>query len=260
MATVLQVCDRTITSEEIIPLVASYQLVPQLLRENIIDQAIANFTCTPEQTTAACQEFYQRCNLTSEVEQQAWLERYGMKSSHLEALTTRKLRIEKFKQATWGRNLESYFLKRKMHLEQAIYSLIRTQHLEIAQELYFRIQAKEQSFAELAQKYSQGPEAQTGGIRGPVELGTLHPTLARLLCISQPSQLWHPTRVGEWLVIVRLEKLIPAQLNEWMRQRLLNELFEAWLQEQFNQLPDSDKVWLDAINHKTKVVNYPVAA
>jgi hypothetical protein len=37
---------------------------------------------------------------------------------------------------------------------------------------------------------------------------------------------------------VRLEKLIPAQLDESMRQQLLNSLFEAWLNEQLNQLSD----------------------
>lgn len=79
-------------------------------------------------------------------------------------------------------------------------------------------------------------EAQTGGLIGPVDLSSCHPTLVKMLSVSQPSQLWPPTRLGEWLVIVRLEKFIPAQLDNSMRQRLLTELFAAWLQEQLNQL------------------------
>jgi len=42
--------------------------------------------------------------------------------------------------------------------------------------------------------------------------------------------------LGEWLVIVRLENFIPAQLDELMRQRLLNECFATWLSEQLQQL------------------------
>ncbi len=53
--------------------------------------------------------------------------------------------------------------------------------------------------------------------------------------VSQPGQLWHPICLEEWLVIVRLEKFIPAQLYKLVRQRLLSELFAARLQEQFNQ-------------------------
>jgi len=55
--------------------------------------------------------------------------------------------------------------------------VIRTKDPGVAQELYFRIQAGEQSFAEVAREYSQGPEAYTCGLLGPVEL-------------SMPTQRW----------------------------------------------------------------------
>jgi hypothetical protein len=51
-----------------------------------------------------------------------------------------------------------------------------------------------------------------------------------------------PLSLGNWYMIVRLEKLLPAQLNEAMRQRLLQAQFEAWLQAQIQQLGDRDKV------------------
>jgi parvulin-like peptidyl-prolyl isomerase len=203
----------------------------------LIDQAIAAFTCTPEETAVACQHFYQQQHINSEADQQAWLKRHNIQPTELEAIATRKTRIEKFKRATWDHKVESYFLKRKGQLDQAIYSLIRIQDPGIAQELYFRLQAQEQSFTELAEAYSQGPEARSGGKVGPAELGTLHPQLARMLRVSHPGQLWQPTRLGEWLVIVQLEQIVPAQLNDLMRQRLLNELFETWIQSQLGQAP-----------------------
>lgn len=235
MTAVLQVGTQTITAEEIIPLLAGYQLLPKLLRELIIDQAIAPIECTPEEIASACQQFSEQHQLTDPA-RQAWLASYGITSEKLEALATRQLRIDKFKVATWGSKLESHFLNCKSKLDKVIYSLIRTKDPGVAQELYFRIQAGEQPFAECAREYSQGPETQTGGIQGPVELSMPHPTLVKMLSVSQPGQLWHPTRIGEWLVIVRLEKLIPAQLDERMRSQLLNNLFEAWLSEQINQL------------------------
>jgi len=237
MTAVLQIGNRTIAAEEVIPLLSSYQMLPQLLRESIIDEAIAPISCTPEEIASAYEQFREQNQLTSETERQAWLERYCMSHEYLEAaLITRMLKVEKFKQVTWGHKLESYFLKRKGQLDQVVYSLIRTKDKGIAEELYFRLQEREQTFAELAYQYSQGPEAQSGGIIGPVELGTIYPNLGQLLSLSQLGQLWHPMPLGEWLLIVRLEKLIPAQLDEFMRQRLLRELFEAWLQEQLNQV------------------------
>lgn len=236
MTAVLQVSNRTITAEEIIPLLVGYQMLPRLLFELIIDQAIVPFTCTPEEIDVAYQQFCEKNQLTTKTECQAWLKMNGMTMEQLKALATRGSRIEKFKQASWGYKLESYFLSRKSQLDKVLYSLIQTQGVA-AQELYFRIQGGEESFAELARKYSQGAEAPIGGLIGPVELVTCHPTIAKMLSVSRPGQLWSPTRFGEWLVIVRLEMFIPAQLNNLMRQRLLSELFAAWLQEQVNQLP-----------------------
>ena len=63
-----------------------------------------------------------------------------------------------------------------------------------------------------------------------------HPALARILSISQPGQLWPPTRVGEWFVVVQLEKFFPARLDDPTRQRLLDELFNTWLIERVQGL------------------------
>ncbi|HEY9634090.1 MAG TPA: peptidylprolyl isomerase [Coleofasciculaceae cyanobacterium] len=235
MDAVLRIGDRVITPEEIIPLLAGYQLLLPLIREIIIDQAIAPISCTPEEKAKALKQFFEQNQITDEAARLAWTSRHKMTVAQLEALATRGLLIEKFKQATWGHKLESYFLSRKEHLDRVIYSLIRTQDPGIAQELYFRIQEGEQSFADLAREYSQGPEAQTSGLIGPTELSTPHPQLAQVLRLSQPGQLSPPIRLGEWFLIVRLEKFIPAQLDTPMHQRLLNECFNNWLAEQLNQ-------------------------
>lgn len=236
MAEVLKIGNRLITAEELVPLLAGYQLLPQLLRELVTDQAIAEIGCTLEEQTQCVQQFYQQQQISSAEEKQVWLVKNCLTERQLNPLVTRSLRLERYKQATWGPKLESYFLQRKSQLDRAIYGLIRIQDLGVAQELYFRISEGEQSFALLAREYSQGPEAQTGGLVGPAELGTLHPTLAKVLTVSQPEQLWAPIQLGPWWVVIRLEKFIPAQLDETMRQRLLDELFQSWLQEQLDTL------------------------
>lgn len=235
MNSVLQVGERTIAAEELISLLAKYQLLPQLLREIIVDGAITAIDCTPEEKTLACQQFYERNQVMTEADRLAWLERQNMTNEQVEELVARGIKIEKFKQLTWANKIDSYFLKRKEMLDRAIYSLLRTKDGAMAQELYFRIQEGEQSFSDLAKEYSQGPEVQTGGLIGPVQLNFPHPMLAQMLRVSQPGQLWPPTRLGEWFIIVRLEKFFPAQLDDQMRRQLTDELFNSWVQEQIKQ-------------------------
>lgn len=150
----------------------------------------------------------------------------------LPAMAQRTSKLQKYKLTTWGNKVESHFLQRKTQMDRVLYSLIRTKEAGLAQELYFRIQDDGQPFADLAREFSEGQEAQTGGLIGPVELSVPHPALARVLAISQPGQLWPPTRVGDWFVVVRLEKFLPAKLDDATRQRLIDELFNTWLIEQ----------------------------
>ena len=84
-------------------------------------------------------------------------------------------------------------------------------------------------------EYSQGAEAQTGGLIGPVEINAPHPKIAQILSTCQPGQLIPPTRVGEWIVIVRLENYLSAELDQPMRQRMLDEMFREWLNEEIKQ-------------------------
>lgn len=236
MAELFQVGNKTIQAQEIPALLTRYQLMPQLMRGIIIDQVITDIPYTDEERQQAIEKFCQQHQLTSPQALEAWLTNQGLTQQQLEELALRSLLLEKFKIATWEPKVESYFLTRKNSLDQVVYSLIRTQDLGLAQELYFRICEGEQSFAEIAREYSQGPEARTGGLLGPVPLSQPHPAIGKLLSVSQPNQLWPPRPLADWFVIIRLEKFIPARLDESMSRRLIDEMFENWIKEQLQQV------------------------
>ncbi len=240
----LTLANQPLHSESLLPRLAGYKLIPQLICELIIDRGISDIHCTPEESNLACEEFYQQWRLTDPEQRANWLSHYGLTQEHLEQLATRKLRIEKFKQAKWGRQVPSEFMQRKRDLDQVVYSLIRTKNPGLAVELYFRIQEDEQSFGALATQYSQGEESQTNGILGPMELGSLHTQFAQYLSTCPVGEVQPPIGFGDLQLIVRVEEIIPAQLDEAMRQRFVNEKFEAWFQEQLQDLPDSDRIWM----------------
>jgi hypothetical protein len=77
--------------------------------------------------------------------------------------------LQKFKLARWGDEVESYFDAQCGGLDRVVLSILQVVDGSIAQELFFRIQSGEQSFAEIALDYSQGVHAQNAGILGPLE-------------------------------------------------------------------------------------------
>lgn len=232
-----------IPTKEIPSLLSRYQLLPQLMRGIVIDRAIAPYFCTAVERQQAIEQFEKDYHINDPESRESWLKRSGMSEAQMAEVAVRSLLIEKFKQDTWGAKVESYFISRKAAFDQVIFSLLRTTDGLLAQEIYFRILEGEQTFAEMAQQYSKGAEANTAGVIGPVPLSQLNPTLAKILSICQPGQLWRPTRIENWFTIVRLEKLLPAQLDANMRQRLLNEMFETWLSEQIQQLEPLQFSW-----------------
>jgi PPIC-type PPIASE domain len=247
---ILENFSETFTTQGNLSLLANYQMIPQLVCERVIDRAILTIHCAPEEIDIACDKFYQQWDLTTVDQQQMWRSHCGLSQAQFEEMATRSLRIERFKQLAWEHKLESYFLQRKKEFDRVIYSLLRTKDRDAAQELFFRISDGEESFAELAQQYSEGSEAETGGLTGPVELGTLHPDLTEILYTCKIGHV-QPLKLGAWCLIVRLERRIPAQLDDSMRQRLLQEKFDNWLQEQVQQLPDCDKAWLGIVHSES---------
>lgn len=232
MKTVLQVGKQRIQENELYNLLAQYQYLPRLARELIIDQAIADIECTPEEKVAVREQFCQQLQITNQEQLNTWLTQSGMTIEQFEPYILRDLKLEKFKQAEWGHLLESHFLECKNQLDKIVYSLIRTKEPGIAQELYFRIQENESDFAVLAKQYSEGGEAETGGLIGPVELNVPHPQIVQILTTGMVGKISPPTQIGEWWIILRLEKYLSTQLDDNIRQRLRNDLFQKWLMNQ----------------------------
>jgi parvulin-like peptidyl-prolyl isomerase len=200
----------------------------------LIDQAISPLVLPEEEAAAACAAFFEQQQIDDPEARQRWLQQTGLNELQLLGLATRSVRLQHFKEQQWGTVIESDFLTNKTQLDQVAYSLLRTSQPEVAQELYFRISSGEQDFAELAQEYSEGPEAKTGGKIGPVPLLQSHPALIERLRQGKVGQIFPPIQIDQWYVLLRLDQRISAQLDEPTRQQLLEHRFEAWLKQQMS--------------------------
>lgn len=238
MTVALKIGDRTIPGGDVVALLQQYRLLEPLVKEIVIEQALETWVAEEVDAWTEADDAEVLQQFQAQQAMAAMAPQGPVSSEALETQQTmmaKKAKLDKFKLWKWGNQLESYFLKRKGRLDRVIYSLLRVKDAAVSQELYFRLESDEASFTDLATQYSKGPEANTGGLIGPADLGGCHPRLSEMLRVSQPSQLWPPTRIEDWWVIVRLEKFLPSQLDEGLRRRLLDELFSSWLQEQSQQ-------------------------
>ena len=248
MSNQYKIGQRIVSSEDFVSLVQRYQMVPQLLKECVIDQVLEEQALTPEDETQAVQDYCVRNQLEDPEAQKRWLGHFQMTPNQLKATALRTFKLNRFKTDTWGGKVESLFLSNKQQFDQVVYSLVRIDSPEIAQELFFRLQENEQSFSAIAAEYSKGPEAQTGGLIGPVEVTKLHPKLSQSLMSSNPGQIRPPMRVDQWIVILKLERMLPATLDDALRARLIDQQFQEWLRLQM------ENVKLETIETETTAV------
>ena len=160
MEPAIQVGPQVLNTPELIQKIRQYRLLPQLVQELVIDQLIGGITCDQQE---AYEHYCTQHNLLSDEQRQAWCQQHQLEPQHLVIEAMRAYRLHRFKEDTWGAQVQSDFMQRKAQYERAIYSMIRTN--------------------------------------------------------------------------VREEKLIPAQLDGAMRQRLLNEQFQALLNQKMRASP-----------------------
>ena len=133
---------------------------------------------------------------------------------------------------TFSPKAEARFLERKNQLDDVVYSLLRLEDSFLAREFYLQIDSGESNFADLAKRYSQGPERDTNGIVGPISLTNAHPILAEKLRVAQPGVLLEPFRIDKWWLVARLERYSPATFNDDISAQMCQEMFRAWLDEE----------------------------
>ena len=175
-------------------------------------------------------------NLDADADLKQFLTAKGWRQEDFLYFATKAERLQRFQRLMFAEEVELRFLSTKADLDQIHYSLIRLHDGDLAFELHQRLLENEDSFEELAARYSEGDERDSGGQIGPVSLSQAHPVLVEKLRISQPGQLWAPFFLINIWVILRLDHWQGSRLDDSTRQILLEDLFSDWLQKRVEQL------------------------
>ena len=118
MPAVLQIGDKSIPADQLPLLLEQYRLVPQLAKEMVLDQAIADCRVPEEEQMEAVKRFYQQNKITTDQELDKWLEQQHLTRDGLMTLISRELRLQKFKTSKWDVQVESHFVQRKAQIDQ----------------------------------------------------------------------------------------------------------------------------------------------
>ena len=219
-------------SQEAIGVLRRHNLLRSFITAQVIEEAVSGTTIESEQGARVWQDYLKKNQIKDESSLEKHLIVIGLDRNALRWQLELPLRITKHCLEKYKHKSEARFLAKKEQLDRVIYSLLRVKDGFLARELYLRIASNEADFSDLASKFSQGKEAETKGIVGPVPLNQAHPILSEKLRTSRPGQLNEPFSIGEWWLVARLERYEPARFNESTMQAMAREMFQEHVEEE----------------------------
>ncbi len=199
---------------------ARFGLLEKVLGAEIIEEAIKDVSPIEKNLSENLKKnLIEKLNLKENIN--LWMEYRFLEEKDLTLMAEKSYLWGIWCDKTFGNKIKSVFLDKKDLLDTVEYSIIRVNSENLANEIFQRIHENESTFGEMAAQFSIGSEKRTGGKIGPIPLNSPSPEISELLRINEVGKLLLPIKIGEWFVILRLDKFISAKLDEKMFKKLL---------------------------------------
>ncbi|NER00751.1 MAG: peptidylprolyl isomerase [Cyanothece sp. SIO2G6] len=141
-----------------------------------------------------------------------------------------RLKADKLKKQIAAPKLQETFEQQKQQLDRAVLSRIVVDSPELAQSLKIEAEAGA-DFTQLAKQHSVVDDAVVGGVMGPVSYGQMPPIIREAIGNAQTGQIVGPVEIDQRYCLLKVEKILPATLDESLTKQLENKIFEQWLAE-----------------------------
>ena len=218
-------------SNENLELLRRTTFLKPLIKTMIRDSLLDNIKLENKLEDDLAEKFFKNRNIYDDQNKKNYLTQNLMDEEDLMRISGTQYKRNLFSLKLFKEKTEDFFKKRKEDLNQYIYSLIQVKDQNLAQELYLKLESNEIEFSTLAKEYSFGPEKYKNGIEGPILLSNINPKIKEVLKTSDIGLVCEPFNINNRWIIIRLEEIIYAELNEDMKKILSNELFELFLEK-----------------------------
>ena len=223
-------------SNKCVRLLHSNRLIQPLLRNELIKNKLSVIKLDPKLESETLEKLKLSFGIKNEEEFTIWVKENNIDVEDFQNVALIELKKKKYCYENFSNQVESQFLKRKKDLDIIVYTLIRVKDFFLARELYHRAVSKEEDIGTLASLYSEGIEKKTRGIVGPVQMSSANEGLSKVLRNSHPGEIKGPILINEFFIITRVESYDPAELDEFIREKMAEELFTQMIESEINTL------------------------
>jgi parvulin-like peptidyl-prolyl isomerase len=161
----------------------------------------------------------------------AWLADQQVTPQEWEQGIRDRLLREKLAKHLFANEAEKRFAENRLSYDRVVLYQIIVAQPELAQELFYRIDAGESSFFDVAYEFDQNAERrQRSGFEGVIQRWELQGAIATQVFGAREGELKGPIPTSAGYHILWIRQFLPAELTEPLRQELIQSLFQDWLQ------------------------------
>lgn len=203
----------------------------ELLSQTVIEQELQqhpDLLVEPVVLQQAIADFRQQNSLEDNQAFQHWLVDQGWDEAIFEQHVEFNLKLAALKATLAAPKLLEAFMEQKLWLDRVVLSRIVVESCDLAEELNVQIE-EGASFEQLAQEYSLAEDAVTNGLMGVLHRADVHHWLGIDVYQLPLQQVVGAIACEQHWCLIRVEKLLPAQLDDAVKEYLQEQIFQQWL-------------------------------
>lgn len=188
-------------------------------------------TVSAEELQQAADSFRRTHHLTDAAAAKAWLAARHLTVCEWQRLLEAEVLTGKLRDAVTANQIEPYFAEHRLTFDAAILSRLVVPDEEVARELRLQIVEEGAYFYALARRYSMDAATRpAGGYVGAVGRAALIAVAEAAVFSAIAGEVVGPFKLPQGWTLLRVESLHPAALDDTIRAKISNRLFEEWLQ------------------------------
>ncbi|MBI1918272.1 MAG: peptidylprolyl isomerase [Planctomycetes bacterium] len=210
------------------------RLLEQAVQDRLIAEAARaeGVVVTDVELQTAADAFRKTRGLHKASDTEAWLAERRLGVEDFQTLVERPLLRRKLAEHLTRGQVERYFAENRSQFDRARLSQIVVGREGIASELMAQITEDGADFAALARKHSlDSASAPAGGSLGVVDRKKLSPSVEAAVFGARPGDVVGPFKTAQGFHVIKVEEILPAQLDDKTTEAIRDRLFEDWLRQ-----------------------------
>ncbi|HKO96473.1 MAG TPA: peptidylprolyl isomerase [Pyrinomonadaceae bacterium] len=181
----------------------------------------------------AADEFRAENDLYDADTTQSWLESKHLSYQEWESSLEYRVVERKLREALTAGLVDQRFVEQRLSFDKAAVSRLVLSDEGVARELRAQIVEDGADFHALAREHSIHTDTRmAGGYAGEMLRTDMEPALEAAIFGAQAGKVIGPIKTDDGWELVKLEGLVPAELDDEMRETIKTVLFDEWLAEQ----------------------------